>query len=103
MNSSRVVMGMAAALAMASVGFAACAGTSLFTQAECLALAKQTYAADLRVANTKPFIVRQYYIGLAWIAYNEAVDICYATTSPPAGPTAGKKPVGAPGGPINPF
>ena len=98
MNSVKMAVGMAAALAVASVGFEARAATYL-SRSECIDLANQVNRSYVASCAKKTGL--DYYRCMAE-AYNEyaaSLAICYAT--PAAKPSGGYGP--KPGGGYGPL
>ena len=91
MKSAKIAIGVAASMAVTSVGFEARAATFL-TQAECIALAKTHHARLVAACTGKVGMAYSRCIMEAYADYSVSMAICYtapAPAAPPVGPPAG--------------
>ena len=104
MKSVNIAIGIAAAMAVSSVGFEARAATFL-TKAECMALAKAHYASLVAACSTKSGFAYDRCMMEANADYGMAMVICFASPAPavppaaPYGPALPPTPYKPPAGP----
>ena len=94
MKSVKIAIGIAAAMAVTSVGFEARAATFL-TQAECIVLAKSAHARLVAACTGKVGLAYSRCMMEAYTDYSVSMAICYASpapAAPPVGPTPHKPP-----------
>ena len=99
MKSAKIAIGIAAAMAVTSVGFEARA--QFITQDECDRAALAAYNRGVREAKTKKGLSYWYKLYQVQLQYDADMAIC-DKIPPSAAPPPGKKPAQFPGKPLNP-